>query len=391
MNPQLEITDQLDRSSEAFNKLLLHNLYHTHGQALQVATTHDAYMTLSYTVRDYLIERCRRTIETRFQANAKNVYYLSAEFLLGKQLEQNLFYSDTLELAKQAGVEFNLERHDLLSIDVEPGLGNGGLGRLAACFIDSLATLDMPAVGYGIRYEFGIFKQTFVDGWQVEKPDESARRGNPWEFAQPDDMVEVGFWGRSETYQDDGRVRTRWIPEKKVLGEPCTTLVPGYGTETVNILRLWRARATDDFDFELFDTGDYARAVEQKVYSENISKVLYPNDNNLQGKQLRLQQQYFFVTCSLHDIIRRFFLMNDDWDLFPEKAVIQLNDTHPVVAIPELMRLLGRRTSIGLGSCLEDCQQDVCLHLSHVIAGGVGDLVCRFIRVIAAATLGDHL
>ncbi len=335
------IKHPLDRTVEAFRQLVIDNLFHTHGQAIQTASKHDAYMALSYTVRDYLIERWRKTNEARYEANPKVVYYLSAEYLLGKQLPQNLLYSGTLELAKTAAAEAGLDLDEILQLDVEPGLGNGGLGRLAACFVDSLATMDVPAVGYGIRYEFGIFNQTFEDGWQKETPDGWALWGNPWEFPQPDDMVEVGFGGSTDNYvAEDGSQRVRWVPKQKVFGEPCMTLVPGYGTETVNILRLWRARATEEFDFELFDVGDYTRAVEQKVYSENISKVLYPNDNTRQGKQLRLQQQYFFVACSLNDIVRIFHLKNDDWDAFPEKVAIQLNDTHPIVAIPELMRIL---------------------------------------------------
>jgi len=334
-------TKRLGRTVEAFQELLVDNLYHSHGQAIQSASKHDAYMALCYSVRDHLIDRWRRTTEAHYSANPKFVYYLSAEYLMGKQLPQNLLYTDTSELARPAFAEYGIDLNELIQLDVEPGLGNGGLGRLAACFIDSLATLNIPAVGYGIRYEFGIFKQTFKDGWQVEKPDGWALYGNPWEFPQSDEMVEVGLSGTTEHYTDeDGNLRTRWVPEHKVLGEPCTTLVPGYGTEKVNILRLWRARATEEFDFDLFDEGDYTRAVEQKVHSETISKVLYPNDNTPQGKRLRLQQQYFFVACSLNDIIRRFRLKNTDWDHFPEKVVIQLNDTHPVVAIPELMRIL---------------------------------------------------
>ena len=341
MNTTLTINGRLGRTVEEFTTLVIDNLYHTHGQAIPSATKYDIYMALSYAVRDYLIERWRKTIEARLEANPKFVYFLSAEYLLGKQLAKNLLYSDTFEVAKKALADHKLDLTEFMQIDIEPGLGNGGLGRLAACFIDSLATLDIPAVGYGIRYEFGIFKQAFRDGWQVEMPDDWALRGNPWEFIQSDEMVEIGFFGSTERYRDDGgQLRVRWLPGQKVLGEPCTTPVPGYGTETVNLLRLWRARATVEFDFELFDEGDYTRAVEQKAYSENISKVLYPNDNTPQGKQLRLKQQYFFVACSLHDIIRRFQIMNDDWDLFPEKVVIQLNDTHPNVAIPELMRLL---------------------------------------------------
>ncbi len=333
---------------EKFRKRLIDNIWHKLGQAIQLASVHDAHMTLAYTVRDQLIERYRETVDAMFAANPKSVCYFSAEYLLGKQLPQNMLYTDTTELAQQAANEFGLDFESLIELDAEPGLGNGGLGRLAACFLDSLATLNIPAVGYGIRYEFGIFRQVFEDGWQVEKPDEWLLYGNPWEFPQPDDMVEVGFGGHTEHVRgDDGELTVRWIPGDKVLGEPYTTLVPGYGTKNVNILRLWRARATQEFDFQLFDVGDYARAVERKVLSENISKVLYPNDSTRSGKRLRLQQQYFFVACSLKDIIRRFLLLNDDWNHFPSKIAVQLNDTHPVVAIPELMRLLMDEYGLG--------------------------------------------
>lgn len=338
---ELKSNWEIVKTVEDFQRLLVDNLYHTHGQATQSASKQDAYMALAYTVRDYLINRWRRTTQAHYEANPKFVYYLSAEYLPGKQLPQNMLYTDTTDLARAALSRFNLHLDDFIDLDIEPGLGNGGLGRLAACFIDSLATLDIPAVGYGIRYEFGIFKQDFEDGWQFERPDEWLLYGNPWEFPQADDMVKIGFGGHTEHYTDeDGEPRVRWILGEHVFGEPCTTLVPGYGTETVNILRLWRARATEEFDFQLFDIGDYARAVEKKVRSENISKVLYPNDVTPQGEELRLKQQYFFVSCSLHDILRRFRIKNSDWEQLPEKVAIQLNDTHPVVAIPELMRIL---------------------------------------------------
>ncbi len=332
---------QAPSAHEDFAKSVIDHLYHTHGQALQSASMHDVYMALSYAVRDKLIERWRKTADAQFAANPKFVYYLSAEYLPGKQLSQNMLYTNMWQMVERTLYEHDLKLEDFLDLDLEPGLGNGGLGRLAACFIDSLATLDIPAVGYGIRYEFGIFQQTFQNGWQVEKPDTWLQYGNPWEFPQSDDMVTVGFWGRTETYTDQqGHRRVKWVPGREVRGEPFTTLVPGYGTTTVNILRLWRACATNDFDFQLFDIGDYARAVDEKIRSETISKVLYPNDSTPQGKQLRLKQQYFFVACSLHDILRRFRLKNDDWNQLPEKVAIQLNDTHPVVAIPELMRVL---------------------------------------------------
>lgn len=332
---------EIGETAETFAQRVLDHLWYTHGQAVQSASKRDVYVALSYAVRDALIARWQATTKAHYEGNPKFVYYLSAEYLLGKQLSQNMLYTGITDIVSEALAAHDLKLDDFLELDVEPGLGNGGLGRLAACFLDSLATLDVPAVGYGIRYEFGIFKQSFEDGWQVEKRDEWLLYGNPWEFPQSDDMVKVGFRGHTEQYADEeGRHRRRWIPGDNILGEPYTTLVPGYGTKTVNILRLWRARATEEFDFQLFNAGDYARAVAQKVASENISKVLYPNDGTPQGRELRLQQQYFFVVCSLRDIIRRFFLRNTDWDRFPDKVAIQLNDTHPVVAIPELMRIL---------------------------------------------------
>jgi starch phosphorylase len=237
--------------------------------------------------------------------------------------------------------EYGLDFAALAEEEPEPGLGNGGLGRLASCYLDSMATLDIPAVGYGIRYEHGIFRQSFRDGRQIESPDSWLHYGNPWEFPQPDDMVEVGFGGRTvHATEPDGRLTVRWEPEKRVLGEPYHTLVAGWSTATVNLLRLWRARATREFDLELFVVGDYERAVADKVDSETISKVLYPNDATPAGRELRLKQQYFFVACSLHDILRRFRLRNGDWSTLPEKVAIQLNDTHPVLGIAELMRLL---------------------------------------------------
>jgi starch phosphorylase len=341
MNSKPETNGRTEKSPEAFEQAFTNNLYFARGQAVQSASVFDGYMALAHTVRDYLIERWRKTTQTYYETNPKFVYYLSAEYLLGRQLRQNLLYTETADVARQAMSHNGHNFDQLVARDIEPGLGNGGLGRLAACFLDSLATLDIPCVGYGIRYEYGIFTQAFKDGWQVEMPDEWLVLGNPWEFAQPDNMVEVKFDGYTESYTDErGNYRVRWIPDYTVRGQPYHTLVPGYQTGTVNMLRLWAARASQEFDFQLFDVGDYARAVEAKMLSENITKVLYPNDNAPEGQKLRLKQQYFFVACSLQDIIRRFQLRNSDWAQFPEKVAIQLNDTHPVVAIPELMRLL---------------------------------------------------
>ena len=316
-----------------FERDLLGNLYYRQGTTIQSASAQDAYETLALTVRDRLADRRARTAAAHFATNPRWVYYLSAEYLMGRQLEQNLLYSGTGMMSAAALKTIGFSPQEVDDLDVEPGLGNGGLGRLAACLMDSLATMDIPAVGYGIRYDLGIFRQTFEDGAQVERPDDWAFQGNPWEFRAPDDSQPVGFYGSVENGV--------WTPGETVLGEPSHMLVPGYGTNTVNIVRLWSARASrESFDLRRFSAGQYAEAVQDAVRAENISKVLYPDDSTELGRELRLKQQYFLVSCSLRDIIRRFHFRNDDWSTFSDKAVIQLNDTHPVLAIPELMRLL---------------------------------------------------
>jgi starch phosphorylase len=330
-----------DNTLVQFQRDLADNLCYERGTTAESASAQDVYWTLAVTIRDRLADRRARTARANYLANPKFVYYLSAEYMLGRQLRQNALYTGTADLARQAIAATGFTASDLESLDIEPGLGNGGLGRLAACLLDSLATLDMPAVGYGIRYEFGIFKQAFEDGYQVEQPDDWTFYGNPWEFSAPDDIQVVGFYGHTEPTGDQGGLRARWVPAETVRAEPSHMLVPGYGTETVNIIRLWRARAArESFDLDLFNAGYYAEAVEAQMRSENLTKVLYPSDSTPAGRELRLKQQYFLVSCSLRDIIRRFRFRNSDWGTFPDKVVIQLNDTHPVLAIPELMRLL---------------------------------------------------
>jgi starch phosphorylase len=260
---------------------------------------------------------------------------------MGPHLGNNLINLDIFERVKQCVTELGFNFEELLRQEEEPGLGNGGLGRLAACFIDSLATLEVPAVGYGIRYEFGIFHQEIVDGWQVEKTDKWLRHGNPWELPRPEWAVEVKFGGSTEPYTDEyNRLRVRWVPHKTVIGVPFDTPILGYRTNTANTLRLWRSEAPESFDFAIFNSGDYYGAVNQKVASENISKVLYPNDEQARGKELRLEQQYFFVSCSLQDMMRILRTQKIPVERFHEKFAVQLNDTHPAVAIAELMRLL---------------------------------------------------
>ncbi|HEY9666552.1 MAG TPA: glycogen/starch/alpha-glucan phosphorylase [Coleofasciculaceae cyanobacterium] len=346
---QLQIED--DRTGmavETLKRAFADNLYYIQGKSEFLATPHDYYMALAYTVRDRLLNRQINTRTSYIEKDVKTVYYLSAEFLMGRQLSNNLLNLGIYERATQAVRESGLDINDLIALEAEPGLGNGGLGRLAACFLDSLATLEIPAVGYGIRYEFGIFDQRIQDGTQIEHPDKWLRFGNPWEIRRPELTVEVKLGGYTKHYYDEkGNYRVRWIPERTVMGTPYDTPVPGYNNNTVNSLRLWRAGASEEFDFKVFDSGDYAGAVTTKIVSENISKVLYPNDNTSQGKQLRLEQQYFFVSCSLQDIINHYRRTHRNFDRFHEKVAIQLNDTHPSIGVAELMRLLVDEYQLG--------------------------------------------
>ena len=304
------------------------------------ATAHDRFMSLALTVRDKLTERWIATQQRYYIKDVKRVYYLSAEFLMGRALLNNLVNLGLLDVTREALKMLGLDLVDVLEQEVDAGLGNGGLGRLAACFLDSLATLDIPGYGYGIRYEFGMFDQQIKDGAQVEQPDEWLRFGNPWEMARPEYPVEVKFGGYVEEHVDGrGDLKARWSNAEKVIGLPYDTPIAGFGTQTVNTLRLWRARASSEFDLGTFNDGDYELAVLDKNRSETISKVLYPSDVKVFGKELRLKQQYFFVACSLHDIVRRHQVKHPSFDNFADKVAIQLNDTHPAVAIPELMRL----------------------------------------------------
>ncbi len=328
-------------SVEALKQAFIDNLFYLQGRFPVVATLNDNYMALAYTVRDRLLERWIQTSLTYLVKRARTVCYLSAEFLLGPHLRNNLINLGIYEQVHEAMHELGHNLEDLLDQEEEPGLGNGGLGRLAACYLDSLATLQIPAIGYGIRYEFGIFDQEIRDGWQVEITDKWLRLGNPWEIARPEVAFSVGLGGHTESYHDEnGRYRVRWVPDRLIKGIAYDTPIVGYGVTTANLLRLWKAEACESFDFQSFNVGDYYGAVDQKVASENVSKVLYPNDEAIQGKELRLEQQYFFVSCSLRDMIRIYLQSENDLERFHEKYAAQLNDTHPAVAVAELMRIL---------------------------------------------------
>jgi starch phosphorylase len=333
--------DRTALGKEALKHAFLDDLFYVQGKFPALATKNDYYMALAFAVRDRMLQRWISTAEAYTKHGSRTVAYLSAEFLMGPHLGNNLINLGIFDRVKQCMTELGLNFDELLAQEEEPGLGNGGLGRLAACFIDSLATLEVPAVGYGIRYEFGIFHQEIVDGWQVEKTDKWLRFGNPWEIARPEWAVDVKLGGFTEQYVDEyQRLRVRWVPHKIVNGVPYDTPILGYHTNTANTLRLWRAEAPESFDFAIFNSGDYYGAVNQKVTSENLSKVLYPNDEQLRGKELRLEQQYFFVSCSLQDMLRILRVQKVPLGSFHEKFAVQLNDTHPAIAIAELMRLL---------------------------------------------------
>jgi starch phosphorylase len=342
IEPQVERED--DRTAltkDAFKHAFLDNLFYIQGKFPALATKNDYYQALAYAVRDRMLRRWISTAASYTKLGSRTVAYFSAEFLMGPHLGNNLINLGIHDEVRQAIGELGLNFDELLAQEDEPGLGNGGLGRLAACFIDSLATLEIPALGYGIRYEFGIFHQEIVDGWQTERTDKWLHFGNPWEIARPEWAVEVKLGGHTEQYRDEqNRLRVRWVPQKIVQGVPYDTAILGYRNNTANTLRLWKSEAPESFDFSVFNRGDYYGAVNQKVASENLSKVLYPNDEQIQGKELRLEQQYFFVSCSLQDMLRIMRVQKVPIERFHEKFAAQLNDTHPAIAVAELMRLL---------------------------------------------------
>ena len=334
--------------ADSLRRDFIEKLFYQQAKFPAVATLNDHYLALSYVVRDRLLSRWTRTARTYFEQGSRTVAYLSAEFLLGPQLGNNILCLQIEAAVREALGPLSISLDAMLAHEEEPGLGNGGLGRLAACYMDSLATLSIPAIGYGIRYEYGIFDQKIEDGQQIEIADKWLRYGNPWEIPRPQILHPVGFGGSTHHSTDEaGRLHVRWLPARVVNGMPFDTPVLGYGTETANFLRLWHAVASESFDFQAFNAGDYYRAVEDKVRSETISKVLYPNDIALAGRQLRLEQQYLLVSCSLQDMIRIHLQRAPTIHKFHEKYAIQLNDTHPALAVLELMRILVDEYDLG--------------------------------------------
>jgi starch phosphorylase len=329
------------------------HLRHSLAKDRYSATDRDRYYALALTVRDRLIDRWIATQQMHHKKNVKRIYYLSLEFLIGRLLGNNVINLRTEDVYRTAMSQEGLDYEALREYEVDAGLGNGGLGRLAACFLDSIATLNLPAFGYGLRYDFGIFKQKIVNGFQVEQPDEWLKLRYPWEFAHPEFSFEVQFEGCTASRPGPKGEEWYWADAKRLIGIPYDLPVVGYGAATVNTLRLWSATATDDFDLSDFNRGEYMDAVANKVRAENLTKVLYPNDNMIVGKELRLRQEYFFVSCTLQDIIRRFKSDGNAWEAFPDKVFIQLNDTHPSLVVAELMRLLVDVEKLGWDAAWE--------------------------------------
>jgi starch phosphorylase len=369
---------------------MIENLHHQQAKLPRHATRNDWYMALAYTVRERILDRYIATLDAIAGASgsAKVVAYFSAEFLVGPHLGNSLVNLGLRPAAEEAVASVGGDLSTLLEQEEEPGLGNGGLGRLAACYMDSLATLNVPAIGYGIRYEFGIFDQAIRDGWQVELTDKWLRFGNPWEIVRTEVTYDVGFGGRTEPYHDaQGNYRVRWIPDRMVKGVAYDTPVPGYRVPTSNLLRLWKAEATESFDLSAFNVGDYYRAVQEKAASETISKVLYPNDEPEAGKALRLTQQYFFVSCSLQDMIRLHLMRGKRLEEFDSYWAAQLNDTHPSIAIAELMRLLVDEHTMDWDSAWAITQQ-TCAYTNHTL---LAEALEKWPLLLFAQLLPRHL
>ena len=347
--PESVATPGSATDSVKLKQAILRNLTYTLARDQGSATLRDWWLATAAAVREQILARLIATQAVHNKQNVRRLYYLSLEYLMGRLTENNLQNTGLVETARAALSELGINLDELREVEVDMGLGNGGLGRLAACFLDSLATLDYPAIGYGIHYEFGLFKQEFVNGHQIEHPDNWMIFGTPWEICRAEYTQEVQLYGRVENvFDDNGGYRPRWVDTKKILGVPYDIPIAGFGTHTVNLLRLWASRSTEEFDLTAFNSGGYVEAVREKAVGETVSKVLYPNDKTENGKELRLIQQYFFVCCSLRDLIRRHFrIPGNSWDNFSAKVAVQLNDTHPAVAVAELQRILVDEQQLG--------------------------------------------
>ncbi len=371
-NDRLSILRECTISTEvdAIKTSFLHHLKYTLGKDEYTATKRDCYKCIAYVARDHLIDKWLKTQQTYYDKDSKRVYYLSLEFLIGRSLGNTLVNLDIEEAVSDALAKIGYDLEEIKTYEWDPGLGNGGLGRLAACFLDSLASLEIPAYGYGIRYEYGIFFQRIRNGYQLETPDNWLRYGNPWEIERPEYLYIVKFYGNVKNYVNGGGyLRHEWVNTQDVVAVAYDTPIPGYKNNTVLNMRLWSAKSSREFELGYFQHGDYERAVSDKVQTETISKVLYPNDNMFEGKELRLKQEYFFVSATLQDIIRRYKKNHPeraDFNNLSDKVAIQLNDTHPAIAIVELMRILVDNECVGWERAWEITTATFC-YTNHTI------------------------
>jgi glycogen phosphorylase len=347
--------DHLARDVPAFKRAISNKLMYTVGKDPVSALPQDWLHAVSYAVRDHLVERWMKTTRAQYAQDVKRVYYLSMEFLIGRTFSNAILALELMPTIRQAlsELDVNIDTDKLFDLEPDAALGNGGLGRLAACFLDSMATLGVPGFGYGIRYDYGMFRQVIVDGRQVEAPDYWLTKGNPWEFPRPEVQFRVRFGGQLEQHGET----VRWVGTDDVLAMAYDTIIPGYGTEATNTLRLWSAKATEEMNLRAFNQGNYFGAVEGKNHSENVSRVLYPDDSTPSGRELRLRQEYFFVSASLQDLVRRYLRTHTGFDALPDKVSVHMNDTHPVLAIPELMRLLVDEHRVPWLRAWELCQK----------------------------------
>lgn len=357
----------IDTTKESMKESILNHLRFTLARHSESATKDEWWTATCMAVRDRLLDRFMKTQEVHHKKKVRRAYYLSLEYLMGRLLINNLHNAGLFEQTRDALTDLGQDFTAIADEEADMGLGNGGLGRLAACFLDSLATLDLPAIGYGIHYEFGLFRQEFKDGHQIEHPDVWMEKGCPWEVMRPNFSQKVQLYGRVEHKMDSkGIFKPKWVDYKLIEGVPYDIGIVGYGGETVNFLRLWDSKSTQEFDLDIFNDGGYVEAVREKAMGETISKVLYPNDSTENGKELRLVQQYFFVSCSLKDIIRRFQANHSDWSEFKDYNALQLNDTHPAIAIPELMRLLIDEYGLEWDAAW-DITSSVCNYTNHTL------------------------
>jgi glycogen phosphorylase len=337
--PASEFKFNIEATSDGIRASILNHLKYSLARDTGSATKRDWWISTSRAVQDRILERFIDTMAAQSNGNAKRVYYLSLEYLMGRMLHNNIVNSGLYDPTRDALKSLNLDIEDLFEVEEDMGLGNGGLGRLAACFMDSLATMQLPAVGYGIRYQFGMFRQSFVDDKQIEQPDDWCKFGSPWEIVRPEYERAIKIFGRINTRFDNlGNSHHEWVDYGQLMGLPYDIPIVGYGAKAVNFMRLWESKASKELDLDVFNKGGYVDAVRDKSWAESVSKVLYPNDSSENGKELRLVQQYFFVACSIYDIMRRFEKMNTSLDAFPDKVAMQLNDAHPAIAVAELMR-----------------------------------------------------